>query len=187
MRRAPLPLLRAVGTAGLLLAAGAAACDSTLNLGDAADAALDAGPDTAAPLTCVDTCSRLIYTCHFLDASKTDQCLSECKGAGAALDLQCVQYTPCAAIPSTCGGPQGDGGVPGFDASILDEFDIRVCQSACDSANRPGCISAADLTVCRDRCVSAPGSRRKSYSACSENAASDCVKHQACFELFIAD
>ncbi len=181
MVRAPLLLVSSVCAFALI----AAACDSTLNLGNAGDAAVDAGPDTAAPLTCVDTCARLIYTCHLLDPSQTDQCLSDCKGARGVLDLQCVQYTPCAAIPSACDPARGEGGVPGIDASVLDEFNNRVCQSACDDAASGKCISATDLTVCRDRCAAAPASVRENYTACSNSSHSDCAKHQACLELFV--
>ena len=184
MARAPLTFVSLVCAFALIVAA----CDSTLNLGNAGDAAVDAGPDTAAQLTCVDTCARLIYTCHLLEPAKTDPCLSDCKRALGVLDLQCIQYTPCASIPTSC-NPAGaqEGGVPGLDASITDEFNIRVCQSACDSAAADNCISPADLTVCRNRCATAAASRRENYTACSNSSHADCAKHQGCLEIFVAD
>lgn len=184
MARAPLPFVAWCCAFALI----AAACDSTLNLGNAGDAAIDAGPDTAAPLTCIDTCARLIYACHLVEPAKTDQCLSDCKAAVGVLDLQCVQYTPCASIPSACDPAAGrEAGVPGLDGSIIDEFNVRVCQSACDDAASHSCISPADLTVCRNRCATAPASRRENYTACSNASHTDCVKHQDCLEIFVAD
>jgi hypothetical protein len=187
MRRAALAMLLPCCLGAFALVAGGAACDSTLNLSNPADAAGDSRPQDSAPLTCDGICDRLIFTCSLFPIDRRAECMAECNREGSLAELTCVAQTACADIVKTCGDGRTlvDGSGP--DGSVINDFEIKTCQSACDSSQFFGCIDAAQLSECRALCASAPAAKRNAYDACASGAGGDCPSSRDCFDLFTKD
>ncbi|CAN5924938.1 hypothetical protein BH11MYX4_BH11MYX4_55240 [soil metagenome] len=171
----------------LALVAGGAACDSTLNLGNAGDGSADgAGVADAAPPTCASTCNRLVADCRLIEPEKTSQCLSECNATGRPADLECVARTACSSITRVCGDGR-DSSSPGADGSAASSFEITSCQTSCDAAGFFDCLTPTELTTCRDLCASAPAVPRNNFTSCARGGGSNCPKVQACLQIFVGD
>jgi len=169
------------------MVAGGAACDSTLNLGDGADGGGGGGPDSAPP-TCASTCDRLITTCRLFSTDQRSACIAECNQKGRPSDLACVAQTACGEILRSCGdGSGGDGSANQPDTAVLTDFEIRNCQSACDTSQFFDCITASELSTCRGLCETAPASKRNAYQACASGKGGNCPSSRDCFNVFAGD
>jgi hypothetical protein len=185
MGRVPFAIVLPACLVAFALVAGGAACDSTLNLGNPADAGVATTQDSAPP-TCQSTCDRLLTTCQLFPPDQLGECLAQCNKTGRPSDLVCVAQTPCATITKVCGNERSTS-EGGTDASIIDDFQVRTCQAACDSSSFFDCISAAELKTCRDLCATAPAARRNAYQACASGSGGNCPHSRDCLNLFVGD
>jgi hypothetical protein len=180
----------------LLACAWLAACETRLDLGHNASA--DAGtargdddddsappattPDASAPAsTCSDVCSRVI-ACGILEESNRGECLGRCAGGSTATDRACIMHTSCAAMTATCGIPTDGTPDPDPDPG-QDDFDIQVCQDACDSAHFQSCLDATEHADCRTLCSTAAATSRNTFSACIHGG-TECTAQADCYAAF---
>ena len=163
----------------LALLGSGGACDSTLNLGS-----VDGGTN-AAPLTCADTCTRLIDTCKLATVDQRSTCLSQCAATARPSDLDCVAHTSCLAIINLCGN--GNSLTPSDAGDAFAIYEISICQNGCDIALQNRCASASEHTECRDLCASMSSARRNAYAACAESASNDCSRQFDCLAELAKD
>ena len=169
-------------SAGLLVASCLAACDSTLSLGSI---------DASAPLTCADTCTRLIDTCKLATVDQRATCLSQCTATAKESDLECVAHTDCFAIIDLCANGNNltsdDGGAFDTNDPAFAIYEISLCQNGCDISFMNGCGTASDHTECRDLCASVSSARRDAYASCAEGAGGDCARQADCLTELAKD
>jgi hypothetical protein len=151
----------------------------------------------ASPSSCGTACDKLI-SCSLIRVGDKAGCNTECQKSAYQYQIDCVNNTACASIASTCGNPTGDGSGGGGTTSggttsggttsggidAGNDFDIKVCQSACDTLNFFSCVSAADHSACRDLCATAASAKRSTFSSCVNGSGSDCTKGGACYATF---
>lgn len=191
MRRSALYPFVIAAVAGAI-GVGPAACDSTLNLGDAADGGSAASVDGSVfAATCTGVCDKVI-ACGLFASAKRTACISDCMTSQAPQSLlDCAARTPCAELQSTCsaGLPDAafrDTSPPAFDSG-QEEFEVMNCQQACNSLEFFGCLDASEHALCRDLCATAPKSKRNTFYSCGEAVASQCPKARECYAVFAGD
>jgi hypothetical protein len=172
------------------IAVGPAACDSTLNLGDADGGSAASADGAVFAATCAGTCDKVI-ACGLLTSEKRAPCVSDCITQAPQSLLECIARTPCATLVSTCSVPLPDASFfdtspPEFDSG-QEGFEIMNCQSACDSVHFFSCIDAGELATCRDLCETAPKSKRNTFYTCGEGAGGNCPNARDCFNVFAGD
>jgi hypothetical protein len=166
-----------------------AACDSTLNLSGGEAGADATAPDATAggDATCPGVCDKFI-ACGYGEAAKRSLCVSDCLKQASQPLLDCVARSACSEIQSACSSLLPEVGIPTFDSSVEDnDFEIRDCQSGCDSVHFFDCLTASQYATCRDLCATAPASKRNTFRGCASGAGSNCTKAQDCFGVFVGD
>jgi hypothetical protein len=151
----------------------------------------------ASPSSCGTACDKLV-SCSLIHVGDKAACDTECQKSAYQYQIDCVNNTACGNIQAACGNPTGgssgggstsggttSGGTTsgGVDAGS-DQFDIQVCQSACDTLNFFTCFSASDHAACRDLCTTAASAKRSTFSSCVNGSGSDCAKGGACYATF---
>jgi hypothetical protein len=180
-------------TAGIALVAVApAACDSTLNLGDAL---MDGGVASADapgtfPPTCAGACDKAL-ACGLITSDKRASCVPDCATQAPLSLVECIARTPCAELQAKCSfafdASLPDVFEPPFDSG-QESFEVMNCQSACDSLHFFSCLDASELATCRDLCATAPKSKRNTFYTCGEAAAgSMCANARDCYRVFTGD
>ncbi len=188
-RRALYPFVAAAVV--FAVAVAPAACDSTLNLGDAdgGSAASTDGPVFVAA-SCASACDKVI-ACGLLTSDKRSPCVSSCMTQAPPALLECIARTACAALQSTCSAGLPDASFPDTSPPSFDSgqegFEIMNCQQACDSLHFFNCLDASGQASCRDRCTTAPMSKRNSFTSCGEAAGGNCPNATDCFDVFVGD
>jgi hypothetical protein len=191
MRRSafyPFVIAAVAGAIGM----GPAACDSTLNLGDAADGGSAASADGAVfAATCAGVCDKVI-ACGLGSRAMRDACIADCAASQAPQSvLDCAARTPCAELQSTCSAGLPDAAFPDTSPPDFDSgqegFEVMNCQEACNSLNFFGCLDASEHATCRDLCATAPKSKRNTFYSCGEAVASQCPKARDCYAIFAGD
>jgi hypothetical protein len=153
------------------------ACESTMNLGD--------GFGDGGSLTCESACDRLITTCNLLAVDQRSACVAQCRATGDMSNIECVTRTACPDISTAC-ARRTDAAQSGVDAAILEDLEIRTCQSSCDSSHFYDCITDSELSACAALCASAPAEKRNTYQWCASSAGGSCTQSRSCFEVFRA-
>jgi hypothetical protein len=191
MRRSALHPFVTAAVVGVI-AVSPAACDSTLNLGDAADGGSAASNDGAVfAATCAGVCDKVI-ACALLSSTKRAACVSDCMTSGAPQSLlDCAAVTPCASLQATCSAGLPDAAFPDTSPPAFDsgqeEFEVMNCQHACDSLKSFSCLDASEQAMCRDLCATASKSKRNTFYSCGEAVASQCPKARECYAVFVGD
>jgi hypothetical protein len=167
-----------------------AACDSTLNLGDADGGSAPSADGAAFPANCPGFCDKVI-ACGLVASDQRAACVSDCITHVPLSLVDCVARTACAALPATCSAGLPDAALPDTSPPPFDsgqeEFEIMNCQSACDSLHFFSCLDAGEQATCRDLCTTAPKSRRNTFFTCGEAAGGNCPNARDCFDVFVGD
>jgi hypothetical protein len=181
-----------VTAAAALVAVAPAACDSTLNLGDAL---MDGGVTSADapgsyPPTCTGACDKAL-ACGLITTDKRASCVPDCVTQAPLSLVECIARTPCAELQAKCSfafdASFPDVTEPPFDSG-QESFEVMNCQSACDSLHFFSCLDAGELATCRDLCATAPRSKRNTFYTCGEAAAgSMCANARDCYRVFTGD
>ena len=166
-----------------------AACATQLNLGrneatetseaggSGNDADQHSADDANGAYTCDSVCARLV-ACTSVEPDERARCVVECNAAATANDRACVMNAPCATIAETCGLPSeepDDGGA--------DEFEIVVCQNACDGARFRECLAAGEHSNCRALCSSSAKAAREAFASCTQTGGT-CDAIAECYAAF---
>jgi len=168
----------------------AGGCQSSLDLGREA-LAVDGSPGSEADggdgsdggpgeASCSAACAKLGACGYLDDPDAAEECRTGCPALSSGL-LDCVMDRSCAEVPE-CGAHLG--GVADAGTSGDDDFEVKVCQSRCDSAKFFSCLDASEHAECRSRCATKPADVRDTYEACASSAGSRCPDHRDCYAQF---
>jgi len=149
------------------------------------------GGGGATAATCTTACQKLVQ-CSFIRVGDEPACEAQCTQNAYQYQIDCVNNTTCPKMQTTCGAPVGiggggsTGGGGGDTDAGPDEFEIAICQDACDSMSTFRCVDATDHAACRDLCTTAPANKRDSFRTCEDANATDCTKSNDCYDAFKA-
>lgn len=141
------------------------------------------GGTGATASSCATACDKLI-SCSFIPLGAKAQCNSECSTKGYQYQIDCVNNNACDKIQSACGGGGSTITVDPGDAGA-DDFDVRRCQSECDSINFFKCAPVESHAACRAKCTTAAANVRDDFTSCSSSSGGDCDRKGACLDTFL--